>query len=205
MIIELMGLPCSGKSTFAKHLQTCSSKILIIHTLLMWELVWYSTLFFIRYPIFSCITLWYIFREKRFIYMKIMNVFFHHNAAYYKATRLSTQYVVVLPEGHRQQLFSLFESVMELSVLSSYLSYMPPIDILVFFDPHRNVIEERIVKRGYFARSFAHQTYRDSWKEFLFLVKPLYIRACDSVSSAFSFFIIRTKKDENDCIQHIIG
>ncbi len=191
MIIELCGLPASGKSTLAKKLQT-EVNFTIIKKITKPELFFYNILFVIKYPIFFSQTLFYILKSKKLIYMKVMNVLFHHNAAYQKAKK--TKGNVVLPEGHHQNLYSIFEKEIENNKLQKYISQIPAVDKVIVFDLPEKVIKERSEKRGYFARhDILNKKSAEEWKHFILKQNKKYIKL---LSTQPKTQVIRSKKEE---------
>ena len=172
MIIELFGLPGSGKTTLA-HMMHQQYGWNLVPPLSRAVLLWYSLLFFLSYPLFCIITVWYIVQQKKWIYLKIMNVFLQHNAAYMYAAR-EPKSIWVFPEGHRQQMIALFEQVISKEKIDGYLKRMPPITCIVLLDIDHSSLETRILQRGYFAREFASKAYIQSWKNHIYRMFQTY-------------------------------
>lgn len=165
MIVELCGLPASGKSTFARELarHNVFTRIKIKRKS---ELLWFNVLFFLRYPIFFIKTLLCITKNapsRTILYAKIMNVLLHHNAKYVKAKKYTHS---VIDEGHMQNVISLFETRLTKALVMKYVTGLPAVDKVILFDLPEQLLDQRVNERGYFAREgMGDATYRAKWKQ----------------------------------------
>src|SRR3989344_4218701 len=99
MIIEFVGLPGSGKSTFAKRLAEHGSWKLVSVSGRA-ELVFYNVLFLFWHPIsfVQGISWFWRYRGLRELwYTKFANLFLVHNAKYMKARRYPR---AIIDQGH---------------------------------------------------------------------------------------------------------
>ena len=105
MIVELVGLPGSGKSTFARTLEgegkwkraRVSGNI---------ELLWYSKLFCLRHPVSAYHQLCWLIRHRghrALWYTKFVNLSLVHNAKYMKARGMQN---ALSDQGHLQNVMS---------------------------------------------------------------------------------------------------
>ena len=131
-IIELFGLPASGKSTYARELEAGGYERIKVRT--RWELIKYNFIFFFHYPNKFIVGLGYLIRyagQSRWWYYKLMNLFFQHNAKFIKAQKFAR---AVIDQGHFQNLLSLFDQEQPASKLKKYASNFPLPNELIIFD-----------------------------------------------------------------------
>lgn len=149
MIIELLGLPGSGKSTIARSLES-SGKAERICIMSRTELVWRSLFYVLRHPLSSLAQLYYLVRyagSARLFYTKFMNLFLQHAAKYQKARgRLGT---VVIDQGHLQNLLSLFERPMPEATLARCARFLSRPDELWICTTGEEERHRRLASRGY--------------------------------------------------------
>jgi broad-specificity NMP kinase len=158
MIIELYGLPGSGKTTFAKRLAE-NNGFEIIKVRNKFSLFFYNFLYLIKHPVKFAATLFYIFGnfgDKRLVYYKLMNCFFQYNARYQKALRRPR---AVLDQGYFQNILSVFEKPLTDAQLQRYLKYFLLPDVLFIFDLPFEEAKKRMEERGYIPRQKMGEEY----------------------------------------------
>ena len=131
-IIELFGLPASGKSTYAKELEAKGYKRIKIRT--RWDLIRYNWRFFCLWPNKFFASFYYLVRyagQSRWWYYKLMNLFFQHNAKWAAAT---TYPRAVLDQGHFQNILSLFDHQVSSNLIKKYTKTFPIPSELIIFD-----------------------------------------------------------------------
>lgn len=148
MILELFGLSGSGKSTLARRLDSEgeATRIRITSTL---ELLWRSMYYIAQNPVLSMHQLRYLFLYSgsfSLFYTKFMNLFLHHAAKRQKAE--TTKGVVVIDQGHLQNLVSLFETPQSFETLQTYLAALPLPDSVVLVTVEEGERMRRIETRG---------------------------------------------------------
>src|SRR3989338_1735816 len=141
MIIELIGLPGAGKTTFAKHLAE-GGEWSLVKVGGKSELLFYNALFLLFRHIGR--------RELR--YTKFVNLFLVHNAKYMKAGKYPR---AVIDQGHHQNVIALFDERVADGVIDRYAHSLPKPDLLVFFAASDEVRTKRLSGRGYGARDEA--------------------------------------------------
>jgi glycosyltransferase involved in cell wall biosynthesis len=159
MIIELYGLPGSGKTTFAENLAK-EGGFEIIKIRSGFELVFRNFLFFLRHPVRFCALFFYTARYAggfRLFYCKFTNLFLHVNAKYQKA---ASRKKAVIDQGYFQNMLSLFENIANENVLKKYREFSLLPDRLVVFDFSEDILKERLKKRGYGSRENFSPEYR---------------------------------------------
>jgi len=163
MIIELVGPPCSGKSTLAQMLEKEHgfTRIKIKNN---FELVFLNMFFIIKYPIFSIETFFLIMKESktiRLFYYKFTNIFLHHNARYEKAKQFEH---AVIDEGLTHNILSIFEKPLLDKDVLSYLKKIPLVDKVLLFRTNKKTLYERASRRGYLAReNFLNKNEQEEW------------------------------------------
>ncbi|OGZ05815.1 MAG: hypothetical protein A2845_03355 [Candidatus Lloydbacteria bacterium RIFCSPHIGHO2_01_FULL_49_22] len=164
MIIELTGLPGSGKSTFAKKLVQ-EGEWQIVRTNGMADILWNNCCFALRHPIYFSRGFFAMIRfcgARQFWYTKFMNLFLVHNAKYMKASRMSH---AIIDQGHHQNIISLFDEKASDVVLRTYLAKLPQPDALVLFAADEDVRASRLRARGYGARENVEGGLREAWED----------------------------------------
>ncbi|MBI1755192.1 AAA family ATPase [Candidatus Azambacteria bacterium] len=163
MIIELFGLPGSGKTTLAKTIEARTdfrvAKVSSISELLLLNLV-----FLMKHPIRFAVMLWYIIRNspnRRLFYYKFMNLFLHHNAKYQKALRFQN---AILDQGYFQNVLSVFERRLTLKELQRYVRFLVRPDMLVVLSVPQSVAQER-VKQRWLPRQEFGDAYMKRWRD----------------------------------------
>ena len=177
MIIELVGLPGSGKSTFARSL--CENggytRIKILNKR---ELFFYNFIFLLWHPVifFQFLHLVVKYRGPRYLWrFKFITIFLDYNAKYIKAKQIDK---AILDQGHTQVFFSLFEDLPPHDEIDRILSFLPKSDQYIVFDTDLKVREGRLGKRSYNLRSFMSDTERAHWKT---TIESIFSSACSSL------------------------
>ncbi|MDO8183821.1 MAG: methyltransferase domain-containing protein [bacterium] len=159
-IVEVFGLPGSGKTTYAKELEKQGYRRIKVRT--KWELVKYNLIFFYHYPSKFFVGLFYLVRylgRPRWWYYKLMNLFFQHNAKLMKAKGEAR---AVIDQGHFQNLLSLFDWPVSVAELKNYVKHLPRPDELVILDLLPAERAKRLKERSLLPRdelSFTNQTW----------------------------------------------
>lgn len=164
MIVELVGLPGSGKSTYAKTLAS-EGKWKIIKIRGRAELLGYNLLFLLRHPIYFLTGLYTFFLycgAPTLWWTKFTNLFLVHNAKYMKA---SSERYAIIDQGHFQNVLSLFDTTQELERIRAYVARLPTPDLLCFFVVDKEVREERMRTRGVSPRTSMDALLRDEWMQ----------------------------------------
>jgi glycosyltransferase involved in cell wall biosynthesis len=163
MIIELYGLPGSGKTTYAKALaREGGFEIIKIHH--RTELIRRNILFFLRHPVKVSRLFFYTFRHagsSSLLRYKMINLFLESNAKYHKALSVER---AIIDQGYFQNFLSLFEHPAKKSELEKYLRFVFLPDTLVAFDIPEDILEKRLEKRGYGVREDRSAAYRARWQ-----------------------------------------
>lgn len=147
MIIELFGLPGSGKTTLARGLEA-SGEAQRIRIGSRTELLARNVRFALRNPLLFLRLLSYLIRYgRRHLYTKFTNLFLGHNAKFQKARAAAG--TVVLDQGHFQNLLSLFDRPMSEEVLARYAAVLPKPDELWICASEETERARRLAARGY--------------------------------------------------------
>lgn len=165
MILELVGLPGAGKTTYARQL--CNSqRYTRVRITSVWELCWYNFLFAVRFPLTNFrLLLWcFRFRGPRALwYTKFTSVYLDYNAKYMKARRYQH---TVLDQGHLQVFLSLFESTLPEAARHRLLRLLPKADHYVFFAISEATRHAQLGDRGYASRQgLMSDSLRTAWQK----------------------------------------
>jgi trans-aconitate methyltransferase len=129
-VVEVFGLPGSGKTTYAKDLESQGYERIKVRT--KWELIKYNFIFLFYYPTKFVSGLWYLIiyaGQPRWWYYKLMNLFFQHNAKFIKAQGFAR---AVIDQGHFQNLLSLFDYEQSAIKLKKYAKHLPqPTELVI--------------------------------------------------------------------------
>jgi glycosyltransferase involved in cell wall biosynthesis len=164
MIVELVGLPGSGKSTFARTREQ-EGKWVRARINGRLELLWHAKLFCLRHPISAFLQLcWLIkYRGHRALwYTKFVNLFLVHNAKYMKAVRMP---YAIIDQGHLQNAMSLFDTAVSPETITQYLAILPHPDVSIFFDVTKDERMRRQKERGYEVRENVPLDLRREWQD----------------------------------------
>jgi len=164
MIIELCGLPGSGKTTIAKKIeQETSYKIIKIEN--KKELLYYNFLFFLKYPVKFFSLFFYVCKNSeswKEFYLKLMNTFFHHNAKYQKALRFNR---AIIDQGYFQNFLSVFNKAIDSKLFHKYLKLILHPDKLYIIKINPRERENRLERRGYDFREDFSEKQRGVWRK----------------------------------------
>lgn len=163
MIIELSGLPGSGKSTFAKKLAEESGWV-VISVGGRLELLVLNAAFLFAHPVSCFLQLLWLFRyrgKSEFWYAKFMNLFLVHNAKFMKARMYPR---AVIDQGHHQNIISLFDVALPEDVIHSYAKFLPKPDLVCFLVADRDTREERLSARKWKPRQELSQGEWEEWQ-----------------------------------------
>lgn len=164
MIVELVGLPGAGKSTFARRLSNGGvyTKIKIASS---YELIWLNLCFVFFHPVVF-LRLFFLYVRYGVVgglwYTKLTSVFLDYNAKYIKAKRYP---YALLDQGHLQTFMSLFDEPISQKKVENLIALLPKPDHYVFFDIPQALRETRIDERGYVSRKGISDTLRNKWQE----------------------------------------
>ncbi|MEK7613559.1 MAG: glycosyltransferase [Patescibacteria group bacterium] len=172
MIVELFGLPASGKTTLAKQWEHQGWTRVRLRS--RRAIFFYFSLFFFHHPLKTIRLFFLILRFTGGIargYLKITNLFFYNLALYQKATRYKK---VVLDQGPHQILLSLFEHEQSSQTLESVTRLLPrPSMLLVLSTDEKTravrLAERRVLPREQFGKTSALQFAKVSEKHFLLM------------------------------------
>lgn len=163
MIVELVGLPGAGKSTFARELAE-DSRFTLISPKGKFVLLYWNALFVFRFPLRSIMLAYYLLRylgPRSYAYEKAVNLFLVHNAKYMSGRRKDR---ALIDQGHHQAIVSLFETIQDTRTIQRFLRIIPKPDLLIAFDIPDAVREERMGKRGYRVRPGFSSDLRERWE-----------------------------------------
>ncbi|MEA1963173.1 MAG: AAA family ATPase [Patescibacteria group bacterium] len=164
MLIELYGLPGSGKTTLAKIIaKEKGYKIIKIRS--KRELFFYNLIFLFKYPYKFFVQLFYLISNSnnlKIFYFKLMNTFLDYNAKYQKAKKYKN---AILDQGYFLNAFALFDSAVSKEKMKKYLSCLLKPDLLVILDIPFSLSLERAKNRGYFAREDFDDDYKNKWQK----------------------------------------
>jgi|GEM_PF-273994 len=163
MILELVGLPGSGKSTFARALEK-EGRWSRARINSRGELLYFATLFLLRHPISALRQLGWLVQyrgDRSLWYTKFVNLFLVHNAKYMKASGYPR---AIVDQGHLQNIMSLFDIQVSPAVIERYLAMLPRSDIVLFFDIDEEERKSRLAKRGHGTREGVQEDVRIPWQ-----------------------------------------
>ncbi len=201
MIIELYGLPGTGKTTVAKKIEErIGYKIVAIES--RRELAWFNVLFLLKHPIRFFTMARHIIvnsRGLRMLYYKFMNSFLLNNAKYQKATHFKN---ALIDQGYFQNIISVFETPLRREELERYAKLFLPIDMLLVFSASSSIREQRTEQRGRFAREQFGDEYLASWKKIIERNDGL-LQECISELPAHSRIVDASRDSDEVCREAI--
>ncbi|MGD0976853.1 MAG: glycosyltransferase [Minisyncoccia bacterium] len=166
MIIELFGLPASGKTTLAELIQEKTGfKIIKISN--KTELFFYNIIYFIEHPVNFIASFVYTVinsNDLKIFRYKLINAVLYQNAKYQKA--LSTENAI-LDQGFCQNFLSIFETVLDPASFLRFSKFIELPDKLIIIDLDLDETQDRSTQRGYWARGRFGENYLKKWKYFL--------------------------------------
>lgn len=163
MILELVGLPGGGKSTFAKKLAK-DGNWQVVRTNGAADIFWNNFCFAFRHPVYFFNGFVAVIRFRGaspFWYTKFVNLFLVHNAKYMKASRLPR---AIIDQGHHQNVISLFDGTQSEESVRMFLAELPRPDVLLLFVADEGVRAKRLRERGYGAREDLKEELRKAWE-----------------------------------------
>jgi len=164
MIIELYGLPGSGKTTFARKVKEKYGTVRV--KVQKTEILLYNFLFFILHPIKFILLLSFVLNNmsKENLYFKIINNFFVINAKYLKARKYK---FAIIDQGYYQNIISVFDEKIDNTLLNKYLTIISRPDVLFVFDVSDKLRGEYIANRGYFGREEYGGDKQRKWQDII--------------------------------------
>ena len=163
MLIELYGLPGSGKTTFAREIAK-ERGYEIIKIRFKRELFFYNLIFLSKHPYKFFVQLFFVISNSnnfKIFYFKLMNTFLDYNAKYQKAKKFEN---AILDQGYFLNAFALFDNAVSEEKIKKYLNYILKPDLLVILDIPFSLSLDRAKNRGYFAREDFSEEYRNKWQ-----------------------------------------
>lgn len=149
MIIELYGLPASGKSTRARAYE--KEGAVRIRAPRGIGLILPAFLFSVLHPLSAGMQCWFLLRyaHPKERYSLFVNTFLVHAAKWQRAVTVSNQgRVVLIDQGHHQNLLSLFSTVPSEHVLKMYIRTLPRPDLLLTISCDSEVRSARLAARS---------------------------------------------------------
>lgn len=163
MIVELYGLPGSGKTTLARRI-AAETDFALICVAGKKELLWLNALFFLMHPIRFLFFAFFVAvhsENLRLFYYLFMNSFLHHNAKYMKARRYPR---ALIDQGHFQNMLIVFEKPMTVDALKTYAAHLCLSDKLLIVDVSPEEAERRLNERGWAPRAWTGSEYMKRFK-----------------------------------------
>jgi broad-specificity NMP kinase len=164
MIIELYGLPGSGKTTLAETISRARD-LPIVRIENRREILLYNFLFLMAHPVKYLVSFGYLVRGSANLKMfnfKFLSFFLNRNAKYQKAQESPS---AVIDEGHIQNMISFFEAPVSEKQLRTCLKYAPMPDLLIVLELTREELESVVEGRAYTIRKGFGRDYLSGWLE----------------------------------------
>ena len=159
MIIELYGLPGSGKTTFARKAAVSNewTRVILIKKI---EIIKYFIIGFMLHPvIYTRGSIYYGIRNKSMFY--IWNFFVVRYAKYQKARSLSNAYkYVLLDEGPLQNIISYHNQVINSTDLVEQINLSPKADKVIIFDINEEIRKKQLNNK-------VHESWRKNNENFI--------------------------------------
>lgn len=164
MIVELYGLPGSGKSTLSRQISHDQNwRIVRIENRA--EILRYNLLFLLRHPVKFLALFGYLVRgssSRQMFKFKFLSFFLNRNAKYQKAKGYP---LALIDEGHVQNIVSFFETPASETQLRRCLSFTPMPDLLVILKLTREELEAVVEGRDFTTRKERGSAYMSAWLE----------------------------------------
>ncbi len=167
MIIELYGLPGTGKSTIAAKLASLL-KGEIIRIERRKDFIWFNILSFLRHPLKFVKRTALAFHEgghRELLYYKFIKIFLYRNAVVEKARRYP---LAIVDEGHMGNILSAFEKPLSQDMLLKEMENLEFPDIVLRFTLPENERKIRLKNRGFFSRSSESKEYHLRWEKAMY-------------------------------------
>ena len=202
MLIELYGLPGSGKTILAKKIaKEKGYKIIKIRS--KRELVFYNLIFLIKHPYKFFVQLFFLINNSnnlKFFYFKLMNTFLDYNAKYQKAKKYKN---AILDQGYFLNVFALFDDAISKEKMKKYLSYLLKPNLLIILDISFNESVERAKNRGYFARENFSEEYKNKWQKAIEKNNELFLNIIDKF--LVDYVKVDGKKNESNIYWELLN
>ncbi len=156
MIIELFGLPATGKTTIAKilHQEGDFQHVKIRGPI---EIIWFNLLFCLKHPLVAFQIFTQVYKSPRHFF----NFFLYRNAKYEKALKYKA---AVIDEGLFQNLLSVLEKPVDRDRLLTLAQNLPKPDLLVIVEISTEERQQRIHRRGTLVRANREYFYEEFLK-----------------------------------------
>ncbi|BAY12811.1 hypothetical protein [Calothrix sp. NIES-2098] len=164
MIIELYGLPGTGKSTNAAKLASLL-KGRIIRIERRRDFIWFNILSFLRHPLKflkRTVRAFYEGGSKELLYYKFIKIFLYRNAVVEKAR---TYPIAIVDEGHLGNILSAFEKPLSKEILLKEIDCFELPDVLLRFTLPEDERKMRLKNRGFVSRSSESEEYHRRWEQ----------------------------------------
>ncbi len=153
MIVELFGLPASGKSTLARSFE--KEGAIRIRDLSRTRIITHNVLFLFRHPVrFLSLSIAVRHAPPKLKWYSFVNLVLMHNAKWIEARRVSRQgKIALIDQGHFQILLSLFNVAPNEKDLHTYVALFPKPDVLFVISLSKEERESRLLGREWRPRA----------------------------------------------------
>jgi len=197
MIIELYGLPGSGKTSLAKKI-VGETDFEIIKIKSKKELLYFNFLFLVKHPIKFFKLLFFVISNSlsssKLFYYKLMNCFFDYNAKYQKALRCKFS---IIDQGYFQNIISVFNKEISPKFLKKYIKFFILPDKLIILDINKKKRLAMMKKRGYFARDKFGRIYRKKWEKIIEYNDKILKKSLANKNVPVDYLIVKDKDISN--------